>query len=121
MTQVATDSAQFGEAGTQASYKMQELVRLSTHMQHTIAGSALRSFVEVVKLDHLIYKMEIYKVVMGVSTKTNHDFSSHHDCRLGKWYFQGEGKIISPLPFIIENWTTHTKMYIIVVLQPLTA
>ncbi|BCG64152.1 MAG: hypothetical protein methR_P1920 [Methyloprofundus sp.] len=92
MTQVATDSAQFGEAGTQASYKMQELVRLSTHMQHTIAGSALRSFVEVVKLDHLIYKMEIYKVVMGVSTKTNHDFSSHHDCRLGKWYFQGEGK-----------------------------
>ncbi len=92
MTQVANDSAQFSEIGTQASLKMQELVTLSTKMQHTITGSALRSFVEVVKLDHLIYKMEIYKVIMGVSNKSIDDFASHHNCRLGQWYYQGEGK-----------------------------
>ena len=92
MSQVASDSSQFGEAGMQASDKMQKLVSLSTQMQHTITGSALRSFVEVVKLDHLIYKMEIYKVIMGISHKTNQDFASHHNCRLGQWYYQGEGK-----------------------------
>ncbi|SHE22353.1 Methyl-accepting chemotaxis protein [methanotrophic endosymbiont of Bathymodiolus puteoserpentis (Logatchev)] len=92
MSKVATDSAQFGETGTEASRKMQELVTLSEGMQTTITGSALRSFVEVVKLDHLIYKMEIYKVIMGVSQKTTTDFASHLNCRLGKWYYQGEGK-----------------------------
>ena len=92
MGKVAADSAQFGETGTEASRKMQELVLLSGNMQEAITGSALRSFVEVVKLDHLIYKMEIYKVIMGVSKKTTTDFASHLNCRLGKWYYQGEGK-----------------------------
>jgi len=92
MSKVATDSEKFGQTGMEASHKMQQLVDLSTNMQNAITGSALRSFVEVVKLDHLIYKMEIYKVIMGVSSKTSHDFSSHHECRLGKWYYQGEGK-----------------------------
>jgi len=92
MDEVAADSSNFGEIGSDASNKMDQLVSLSTEMQRVISGSALRSFVEVVKLDHLIYKMEIYKVIMGVSTKTKGDFSSHLDCRLGKWYYQGDGK-----------------------------
>jgi len=92
MGKVAADSAQFGEMGSEASRKMQELVQLSGNMQEAITGSALRSFVEVVKLDHLIYKMEIYKVIMGVSKKTTADFASHLNCRLGKWYYQGEGQ-----------------------------
>jgi len=92
MGKVAADSAQFGETGTEASKKMQELVQLSGNMQAAITGSALRSFVEVVKLDHLIYKMEVYKVIMVVSKKTTADFASHLNCRLGKWYYQGEGK-----------------------------
>ncbi len=92
MDEVASNSSGFGEIGGQASSKMDQLVSLSTQMQGVISGSALRSFVEVVKLDHLIYKMEIYKVIMGVSNKSLHDFSGHLDCRLGKWYYHGDGK-----------------------------
>ncbi len=92
MARVAQDSVGFGDIGNQANSKMNELIHLSGKAQQVIAGSALRSFVEVVKLDHLIYKMEIYKVIMGVSQKTAADFSSHHQCRLGKWYYNGDGK-----------------------------
>jgi len=92
MDGVASDSSEFSTIGIQASDKMDTLVSLSTQMQSIISGSALRSFVEVVKLDHLIYKMEIYKVIMRVSDKTKNDFSSHLECRLGKWYYQGDGK-----------------------------
>jgi hypothetical protein len=91
-TLVSTILNETDAAKNQMSRKMQELVTLSEGMQTTITGSALRSFVEVVKLDHLIYKMEIYKVIMGVSQKTTTDFASHLNCRLGKWYYQGEGK-----------------------------
>ena len=55
------------------------------------AITALRSFVEVAKIDHLVYKFEIYKVFLGTSTKKPEDFASHEDCRLGKWYYEGEG------------------------------
>lgn len=92
MDTVAADSSNFGEIGHQATDKMDQLVSISTQMQSVISGSSLRSFVEVVKLDHLIYKMEIYKVIMGVSNKTENDFASHLECRLGKWYYQGDGK-----------------------------
>ncbi len=92
MNNMATNSSEFSQSGGKTSEKMQELVALSSDMQQTIAGSALRSFIEIVKLDHLIYKMEIYKVVMGVSSKNSTDFADHNNCRLGQWYYNGEGQ-----------------------------
>ena len=61
-------------------------------MEGTISASALRSFVEVAKIDHVLDKFEIYKVFMGMSGQTADNFSSHIACRLGKWYFEGEGR-----------------------------
>jgi hypothetical protein len=29
---------------------------------------------------------------MGHSDKPASEFSDHHDCRLGKWYYEGDGK-----------------------------
>ena len=52
----------------------------------------MRSFIEVAKIDHILYKFEIYKVFMGISDRTADSFASHTECRLGKWYFEGEGK-----------------------------
>ncbi|HEY5761835.1 MAG TPA: CZB domain-containing protein, partial [Rhodocyclaceae bacterium] len=54
--------------------------------------AALKSFTELAKMDHLIYKFEIYKVLTGVSAKRAEEFASHTACRLGKWYYEGEGK-----------------------------
>jgi Methyl-accepting chemotaxis protein (MCP) signalling domain/Chemoreceptor zinc-binding domain len=71
---------------------MKHLLDLAQNMEGTISASALRSFVEVAKIDHILYKFEIYKVFMGISERTADSFSSHTACRLGKWYFEGEGK-----------------------------
>ena len=55
-------------------------------------STSLRGFVEVVKIDHLVWKLEIYRVVMGTSPKGEEDFANHHRCRLGQWYYDGRGK-----------------------------
>jgi len=60
-------------------------------MEGVISASALRSFVELAKTDHLVYKFNIYQVMMGVSDKGIDDFADHTRCRLGKWYYEGEG------------------------------
>ncbi|OGS98591.1 MAG: chemotaxis protein [Gallionellales bacterium RIFCSPLOWO2_12_FULL_59_22] len=71
---------------------MKHLLELSHQMEGTISAAALRSFVEVAKIDHIIFKFEIYKVFMGISDRDAGSFAPHTDCRLGKWYFEGEGK-----------------------------
>lgn len=61
-------------------------------MERTIAVAALRSFVELAKIDHLVFKFEIYQVFMGLQDKRADDVASQTTCRLGHWYYEGEGK-----------------------------
>ncbi|MDD5328567.1 MAG: methyl-accepting chemotaxis protein [Sulfuricella sp.] len=84
---------------SEAAGNMQNLLKVTNVMKTTIAASALRSFTEVAKVDHLIYKFEIYKVYLGISSKHPADFAPHTGCRLGKWYHEGEGvQCFSRLP-----------------------
>jgi hypothetical protein len=47
-------------------------------------------FVNLAKLDHVVYKNNLYQLLFGESTKFKP--STHHECRLGKWYDSGLGK-----------------------------
>ncbi len=47
-------------------------------------------FVTLVKIDHIIYKTKSYSAILN--ERTEDVFPTTHECRLGKWYFEGEGK-----------------------------
>jgi|GEM_PF-391966 len=68
-----------------------EVVSLANDMTLVINESSATKFIELIKMDHMIYKLEIYKVIFGISNKTEDDFALHTQCRLGKWYYEGEG------------------------------
>ncbi|MDO8958910.1 MAG: methyl-accepting chemotaxis protein, partial [Rhodocyclaceae bacterium] len=108
----AQRSASFGDEGAAATSGMRALTELSRRMEGTIAASALRSFVEVAKIDHLVYKFEVYRVLMGVSQKNVGDFAAHGHCRLGKWYYEGEGReCFSKLSGYVEMETPHRRFH----------
>lgn len=112
MTELATQSDSFGEEGAAASHNVEEINSLAKRMEHAISASALRSFTELAKMDHLIFKFEIYKVFMGISEKTADNFASHQTCRLGKWYYEGEGKeCFSRLDGYREMEGPHTEVH----------
>lgn len=92
MTQWAKKSEVFSMEVGKVMGSMAQMLDLSNRMEGAISASALRSFVEVAKIDHILYKFEIYKVMMGLSDRTPDSFAVHTECRLGKWYFDGEGK-----------------------------
>lgn len=92
MTEWAKKSNAFSQEVGLVMGGMAQMLDLSTHMEGAISASALRSFVEVAKIDHILFKFEIYKVLMGLSDRTPESFAAHTECRLGKWYFSGEGK-----------------------------
>jgi methyl-accepting chemotaxis protein len=83
MEHLAQRSSSFGDEGATAAAGMQSLFELSRRMEGTIAASSLRSFVEVAKIDHLVYKFDVYRVLMGLSNKNIGDFATHTHCRLG--------------------------------------
>lgn len=65
------------------------VINTSQSMQDVIRLAATQSFLDTVKLDHAVWKNEVYKRI------DQRDFSSeinsHTECRLGKWYYQGDG------------------------------
>jgi len=56
-----------------------------TNTSHT----AERVFMSLAKLDHVIWKVNTY--LSAVTKKEAFAFVDHHNCRLGKWYLEGEG------------------------------
>ncbi|WP_420807250.1 CZB domain-containing protein [Alteromonas facilis] len=61
-------------------------------MAEVISKASLSTFIQTVKLDHLVWKVEIYRTIRNENDKDEKDFADHHQCRLGKWYYQGEGQ-----------------------------
>lgn len=63
-----------------------EIISCCTSMKSAIVHASLRTFIQTVKLDHIVWKGDVYAVACGLSTKKIHDFADHTMCRLGKWY-----------------------------------
>ncbi len=112
MQNITTDTAEFGERVDLAVTDIKSMLNLSQQMEKVITTSALQSFVEISKFDHIVWKYEIYRVFMGLSEKQPSDLSTHTNCRLGKWYYQGEGiDCFSQLPGYQEVATPHQRVH----------
>ena len=57
---------------------------------HSMDFTADRVFMSLAKLDHILWKVNTY--YSYVSKKEQFKFVDHNNCRLGKWYNEGEGK-----------------------------
>jgi len=109
---LSRQSLEFSGRGVSMAGEMATALGLSQQMEQAISATTLRAFVELAKLDHLIFKFEIYKVFFGLSEKTSDDLASHTACRLGKWYYEGEGRTLySGLPGYRELELPHKDVH----------
>lgn len=72
------------------------VLQSSDNMQTVISHAALTAFFTTIKLDHAVWKNQVYRMIdnKDQAAKVN----SHTECRLGKWYYDGEGKQLADLP-----------------------
>lgn len=63
-------------------------------MRQTINSASHQTFVQTVKLDHVVWKSEVYAVLGGKSSKTAGEFADHTQCRLGQWYYSQQNSKI---------------------------
>ncbi|MBR0566517.1 CZB domain-containing protein [Azoarcus sp. L1K30] len=99
------------DEGGQARRSMDELCIIARQLAGTMQDAAVRSFAELAKLDHLIFKLDVYQVVSGHSDRKTEEFASHHECRLGKWYHEGDGKCFSHLPAYRNLDAPHARVH----------
>ena len=89
---MASTSIELSNTASSVNDIVSNFVDLAGSMSTTIALSAQKSFIQTVKLDHLVWKTDVYRAFWGKSDQIAQDFADHTQCRLGKWYYQGEGR-----------------------------
>ncbi|MDX1810086.1 MAG: methyl-accepting chemotaxis protein [Sulfurospirillaceae bacterium] len=61
----------------------------TTSLSKSISSSL---FATLAKVDHIIYKHNTYSVIFNETIQNTASFTDHFHCRMGKWYYEGEGK-----------------------------
>lgn len=97
MAGFAEQAGVFSADGSGAASTIEKIVGLAHGAERLSEATSLRGFCEVAKVDHLLFKFRVYRVLFGLSSETAADFVDHTACRLGKWYYEGEGRAHSTL------------------------
>jgi len=110
---VGAGSAASQSAESEAAMRsMQRLLGLSQHMQDSIASSSRLANAELANIEELTLKLEVYKVLLGLSDLKPGDLPDETQCRLGRWYYEGEGRVeFSRLPGYREMEAPHKAVH----------
>lgn len=63
-----------------------KIITMCEEMSGAIQIASLSSFVQTIKLDHVVWKADVYASLSGHKVMTSSDLTDHTSCRLGKWY-----------------------------------
>ena len=66
-------------------------LELARHMQAVIGGAANSGFAHTVKVDHIAWKARLFQCLLEGPQASTSELSDHRQCRLGRWYYEGEG------------------------------
>ena len=89
--EAADYATKYHEESEQTGVSIKKLADMSENMTKVVGESSVSCFMETIKFDHLIFKLNVYKVLLGIDNTTSDQLADSHNCRLGKWYYHGEG------------------------------
>ena len=88
-------TGQAGETVAQMAERFSQFSQASRNTLERLGRALDKSYTSLVKADHVIYKQKTYMVLND--PKANPEYAQavgvdHHNCRLGRWYDEGEGR-----------------------------
>ncbi len=89
---------------------IQDTNQRNVHAIRQIVGSNDQIFMSLAKLDHVIWKVNTYLSILD--RRPAIDFVDFHNCRLGKWYYQGDGQqSFSRMPSFSKLERPHSEVH----------
>ena len=89
--EVGSKSSEISASTATIETTASNIVDVAKNMYGVINDSTTDTLLQTAKMDHVVWKSEVYQVMLGISNKSADDFTDSHNCHFGKWYFQGEG------------------------------
>lgn len=93
ITQTINESQRSAHEVVTSSYQISSVINQvlsqSRRMHVVIDNTATTAFLNTTKLDHAVWKNMVYRIIDSEDFKTK--VNSHTECRLGNWYFNGQG------------------------------
>ena len=71
------------------SERLEDMHGRSSYVMDSVNSNGDRVFVTLAKIDHVIWKINTYLSI--IKKEPMLAFVNHHNCRLGKWYYEGKG------------------------------
>lgn len=90
--QMSDTSVSLNQYLEQITSAISRTMTLARNMYAMVYRSASQSFIDTVKLDHVMFKQSIYQRFLGLNQNSISSFADHTQCRLGKWMLEGQGK-----------------------------
>ena len=111
VNQLRGNNEQLEKGINQLNGSYETMVQHCDSMKSTISEGAMATFIQTVKLDHVVWKADVYSVLCGYSTKSLSEFSDHVSCRLGQWYRENASKPIGQTAAFREIDAPHAKVH----------
>lgn len=93
------NSDTIGEIAQKSRSDVHEFETILDNFSNTAYSSAKAAkyindslYTTLIKVDHIIYKHHTYSTIIHQDPKNAVSGVDHHNCRMGKWYYEGEGK-----------------------------
>ncbi|MGO1750006.1 MAG: methyl-accepting chemotaxis protein [Marinobacter sp.] len=67
------------------------LIDLASTSSEALGNAALLSEIELANLEELEIKLTVYQILAGLCDGTAENLPSETECRLGQWYYEGDG------------------------------
>src|SRR5690554_6320876 len=67
------------------------LIDLANTSSEALGNAALLSEIELANLEELEIKLTVYQILAGLTDKTAESLPDETQCRLGQWYYDGDG------------------------------
>ncbi|QDX81577.1 hypothetical protein B9N43_10145 [Denitratisoma sp. DHT3] len=112
MEQSAEDARTLSHDSDAATQGMRRLFELSGDLETSISTATVISHAELANLQEIGLKFAVYQVFMGKAQLDPDDLLDHTTCRLGQWYYDGDGKErFSRLPGYREMEDPHKAVH----------
>lgn len=82
-------AAEVATSSSQIDAVVAQVLAQSGRMRQVIHSAATTSFLNTTKLDHAVWKNTIYRLID--QQHFHEPVNGHTECRLGRWYFEGQG------------------------------
>ena len=88
--EVSQDCQRIAQSTDRIVETVNRALQMAAQMRDVINVSADSSFTQMAKMEHVVWKIEVYRAILSDKSVSPADLADDHNCRLGAWYRSAE-------------------------------